>query len=38
MLKTIVSTEQYCGQRLTYEVMAFLPKSGHFGPKLLVMP
>ena len=37
MLKTIASTEQYCGQRLTYEVMAFLPKSGHFGSKLLVM-
>ena len=28
MLKTIASTEQYSGQRLTCEVMAFLPKSG----------
>ena len=37
MLKTIASTEQYSGQRLTCEVMAFLPKSGHFGSKLLVM-
>ena len=37
MLKTIASTEQYCGQRLTYEVIAFLPKSGHFRSKLLVM-
>ena len=37
MLKTIASNEQYSGQRLTCEVMAFLPKSGHFGSKLLVM-
>ena len=37
MLKTIASTEQYSVQRLTCEVMAFLPKSGHFGSKLLVM-
>ena len=37
MLKTIASTEQYSGQRLIYEVMGFLSKSGHFGSKLLVM-
>ena len=37
MLKIVANTTQYSRQCPTYEVMAFLLKSGHFGSKLLVI-
>ena len=37
MLRNAGSTEQYSWQCPTWEVMAFLLKSGHFGSKFLII-
>ena len=37
MLRNSGSTEQYSWQCPTWEIIAFLPKSGHFGSKFLVI-